>query len=266
MTRSKAIAAAITAIIAFLLFLWLRLSYLSFSAQPAEWPPRHDGEVVMADEQFFDVIEAPFPSPAVNDPAKAFNEVDADNASTPAPQSGNDLSNSGKPGDAPVPVTSKQPSTVKENPQPATPVGPSKEELEQEEAKRKATSAVSSAFRNATGSNNTQNTGASEGNSGSPSGTSSAVNGTGTGSVGGGWRMPSYAKVPSTLTGSIKLMLKIDRDGRVKSVEFQGGEPPAATDARLRQAIEREVRSRRFTRSDAAAPDEATAFVTYRFQ
>ncbi len=68
------------------------------------------------------------------------------------------------------------------------------------------------------------------------------------------------------MTGSIKMMVRIDRTGKVTSVSFQGGDAPAATDSRLRAAVESEVRSRRFTRSDSNAPDQATAYITYRFK
>lgn len=78
--------------------------------------------------------------------------------------------------------------------------------------------------------------------------------------------MPSYNSVPSTVTGSVVMMVKIDRNGRVKSVTFRGGDAPAATSPEVRAACEREVRSRIFTRSDDNAPEESTAYITYRFR
>lgn len=78
--------------------------------------------------------------------------------------------------------------------------------------------------------------------------------------------IPAYGKVPSTVTGSVKMMLKIDRTGRVTSVTFQGGDAPAATDPAVRRAVEAEVRARRFTRADDNAPEESTAYVTYTFR
>jgi hypothetical protein len=62
------------------------------------------------------------------------------------------------------------------------------------------------------------------------------------------------------------MMVKIDRNGKVKSVSFQGGDAPAATNPKVRAACEREVRSRNFTRSDNDAPEESTAYITYRFR
>ena len=79
--------------------------------------------------------------------------------------------------------------------------------------------------------------------------------------------MPRYNEVPTTVTGSIELMVKIDRSGKVTSVSFLGGDAPAATNASVRSACEREVRSRRFSRPDPDnAPEESTAYITYRFR
>lgn len=78
--------------------------------------------------------------------------------------------------------------------------------------------------------------------------------------------MPAYAKVPSTHTGSVRMEVKIDRTGRVKSVRFIGGDAPASTDPGVRRAVEAEVRSRRFTRASDDAPEEATAYITYTFK
>lgn len=270
--RPRTIALCATVAIAVAVLLLLRFTTLSLSALPEQWPPRHDGEIAMADdERFFDVVEdLPLPESSSEQAAQAVNPVKENNQSDPAPQSGHDMSDRGAAGDAPATVTSKRPSPVKkEVTEQKKPVGPSKEEIaarEAEEARRKANAATASAFQKASGKNNTANKGKTEGNSGSPSGSSKSVNGTGSGTVGGGWRLPAYAKVPATVTGTIKMMVRIDRQGKVTSVSFQGGDAPAATDSRLRAAVAAEVRSRRFTRADSNAPDQATAYITYRFK
>jgi len=272
MNRPRAIAIALTATITVVVLLFLRFTTISLDATQREWPPRHDGEIAMADdEQFFEVVEdLPQPAPSSEEAAPAVNPVKENNKSTPAPQSGHDMLDRGHAADAPATVTSKRPSTVKSQRQEKPkPTGPSKEEIEKrkaEEARRKANAATASAFQKSSGKNNTANNGKTEGNTGSPSGRSQSVHGTGTGTVGGGWRLPAYAKVPATVTGSIKMMVRIDRNGKVTSVSFQGGDAPAATDSRLRKAVEAEVRSRRFTRTDSNAPDQATAYITYRFK
>lgn len=273
MTRPRIIALSITAAVALLIVLLLHVGTLTVGAFDREWPPRHDSDVAIAEveEQFFDVIQAP-PAPSREQASPAPLPEPAVNKSTPAPESGHDVVDRGPAGDAPKTVTSKRPSPVKvkekEKPRQA---GPSKEELERqraaEEARRRANAATATAFQRSEGKNNTSSSGKTEGDSGRPDGTSATVSGTGTGTVGGGWALPRYAKVPATTTGSIKMMVKVDRDGRVKSVSFQGGDAPAATDARLRRAVEAEVRSRRFTRPTAEdAPPEATAYITYRFK
>lgn len=270
MSRARKIAILITAVIAALLFLWLRLAHLHINMSTKEWPPRHDGEVLLAEEQFFDVVQdIPLPLKSSENPSKVHNETTESNASTPAPRSGDATVDKGKAADAPTTTTSKQPSPVKATAEEPTKSGPTQDELDamrEEEARRKANAAMNSAFNKSSGQDNTVNNGAKPGNSGSVTGTATGINGTGSGRVGGGWNMPSYAKVPATVTGSISLMVRIDKQGKVISVSFQGGDAPAATDARLRQAVENEVRSRRFTRGNSPAPDEATAYITYRFR
>lgn len=273
MNRNQAIAAALTALVAIVVLIALRLITVHVDSRLRQWPPRHDGEVTLAeadDERFFDVVTEPGPA-RVNDPAEAYNPEPASNKTDAAPATGHSVADRGPAGEAPVVTTSRRPSPVKAKPQAAPEkTGPTKEELErkaQEEARRKASAATRDAFRRSEGSGNTTNKGNKPGNSGSPSGGDSAVNGSGTGQAGGGWIIPRYAQVPSTLTGSIKMTLKIDRNGAVTSVAFTGGTPPAATDAALRRAVEREVRSRRFTRSDGSpAPQSATAYITYTFR
>ena len=272
MKRPGVIAAAVTAAIALLCVLLLHQITLAVNTSAREWPPRHDGEIALAElpdeEHYFDVVTEPAPA-AVNDPSPAHNPEVADNKSEAAPQTGHSVADRGKAGDAPRTVTSARRSDVKmrRDDKPAKPAGPSKEELAREEARRRATAATANAFNRAKGHDNTTNRGAAPGNSGSPSGGESAVNGSGTGTAGGGWVIPRYARVPSTVTGSIKMTLKIDRNGQVTSLTFSGGQPPAATDAALRRAVEREVRSRRFTRTDGSvAPESATAYITYTFR
>lgn len=268
--RARGIALAITALAAALVVLWLVAVHIRLPETKPEWPPIHHSDVAIADEQYFDVVnDIPLPYETDDDPSPVYNEVPANNASTPAPKSGTDMTDRGRAADAPATATSRQPSPVKAKTEEPVKTGPSKEELEaqmEEEARRKANAAMNSAFNRTQGQNNTVNAGTTPGNSGSPAGTAAGINGTGSGSVGGGWILPSYAKVPSTVTGSIRCRVKVDRNGQVTSITFEGGDAPAATDPRLRQAVENEIRSRRFTRGNSPAPDDATAYITYRFR
>lgn len=273
--RPRLIALAATAIIALLIIVLLGSLSVSVETIEREWPPRHNNEVALApeeEEQFFEVIkEKPQPAPVKEQAAPAKNTSNEKHKADPMPESGHSTVDKGKAGDAPKTVTTKRQSEVKQKvkEQPKQ-TGPSKEEIEaqkREEARRKANTATASAFQRSNGKNNSQAEGRTEGNNGSPTGKSQSVSGTGTGTVNGGWSMPPFAKVPATVTGSIKLMVKINSDGKVISVSFQGGDAPAATDTRLRRAVEQEVRSRRFTRHNTAdAPDQATAYITYKFK
>lgn len=273
--RPRFIAIISTAIIALLIVVLLGTLRITVDTTVREWPPRHDGEVALApepEEQFFEVVEeAPQPAKVKEKASPAKKPVKETHKATPKPESGQSTVDRGKQGDAPATVTSKRPSEVKQKvkEQPKH-TGPSQEEIEKqqrEEARRKANSATASAFQRSNGKNNSQAQGRTEGDNGSPKGTSQSVSGTGTGTVNGGWSMPSFAKVPATVTGSIKIKVKINREGKVTSVAFEGGDAPAATDMRLRRAVEQEVKSRRFTRPNSAdAPDQATAYITYRFK
>lgn len=275
MISPKKTALLLTVAAAAIVFLWLRFTSLSLKIFDKEWPPRHDQDITLAEteETFFDVIEdLPEPVLAQDQASAAQNPEPTQNNSEPKPQSGNDLTDRGPQGDAPKPVTTKKPSPVKKKPQEnKKPVGPSKEELErqrqQEEARRKANDATTSAFQKSSGKENTSSKGKTDGHSGSPTGKSTSVSGSGSGTVGGGWVLPKYAKVPSNVTGSIKMMVKIDAQGAVKSVSFQGGEAPAATNSALLAAVKAEVASRRFSRpAGSQAPQEATAYITYIFK
>lgn len=269
--NARIIAAAGTLLAALLVVITLGVITLSYVPQTTEWPPRHDGEVaLMPPEEFIEVIHEP-PAPVHSSAAPAKLPEKVKNTSTPAPASGHHTTDRGKAGDAPSTVTSRQPSPVKEQvkEQPVH-AGPTKEEIEaqkQEEARRRASSATASAFNRAKGKNNTESKGREEGDSGAPNGRSQSVSGTGSGTVGGGWSIPGYAKVPATVTGSIKMKVTVDSKGNAVKVAFQGGDAPAATDSRLRAAVEKEVRSRKFTRPDYDnAPETSTAYITYVFK
>ena len=104
------------------------------------------------------------------------------------------------------------------------------------------------------------------GNAGSPQGSDTPVNGNGAGTVGGGWIMPRYSKVPSQETGSIRLKATIDASGTVTKVIQTGGKTPASANRALVEACMAEVRQRRYTRTDSTPPPSATAIITYTFK
>ncbi len=272
MNRIRLYSAIITLALYCLIALWLAFGHIDLRRTDHEWPPKRESEITV--EEFAEIIDLPqSAAPAADNPAPAPLPEEMHGAATPTPESGHDLDNHGEPAEAPATVTSKQTSPVKVKDKKPEKTGPTPEELkkqqqekEREEARRRATANTLNAFQNALGKNNTASAGRTPGNAGAPSDRASALNGRGTGYAGGGWMIPSYAKVPSAVTGSVKMMLKIDRNGRVTSVSFQGGDAPAATDPAVRRAVEAEVRARRFTRADDNAPEESTAYITYTFK
>ena len=149
-----------------------------------------------------------------------------------------------------------------------TPTEPTPQQL-QARAREEATRDIANAFKSDKDAlDNTENKTKdnANGDTGQPDNNLSAVNGSGDGSVGGGWIMPRYAKVRSTLTGRIELRATINAEGKVTHVEQTGGKAPAGTDAALIKRCIAEVRSRRFTRNDDAPPSSATARIIYTFQ
>ncbi|MCM1067689.1 MAG: hypothetical protein NC418_08985 [Muribaculaceae bacterium] len=263
--KNPRIAAAIVTAAAFLLLL-LALIAGRLRVSASQWPPlARTTELVEIDEEFVDLFE-PTPRPA--NPAPAYAAAEAVRESTPAEADGSDLDDAGDAA-APLPtVVSERPSAVqkpkKETPQKS---GPDKKALEEERARRKARQGVSNAFKNTTEpADNTASKGSEKGDTGTPDGGASDLNGTGSGSVGGGWIMPRYAKVSSHRTGSIELRAIVDKEGRAISVELEGGKAPASGDPALVSRCIAEVKRHRFTRNDDRAPERSTARIIYNFK
>lgn len=274
MKQIRLISLAATIVVALLLVLWMNIGRLSFDPASLRQPPRPTTALLVEEEEFVDLYTPEPVVPAASEASPAFNETVENNKATPAPETGMDLTDNGPEGVAEQPVTTRRESPLKkevrekkkeEKKGPAKKVD--KEKQKQEEARRKAAADMKSAFQNSSGKNNTENKGKTEGNAGKPTGsTATKQNGHGTGSVNGGWKMPAYAKVPSNVTGTIKLKADVDRSGKVTSVEVIGGDAPAATNSALIEACKAEVRSKKFTRSDSNPPEKATAYITYRFR
>lgn len=265
MNRSQLIALIATTVAAILLLLTLVCAHLSFDASALPNPPRPMNEIVEMDEEFVELLDVAF---GPHDPAQAYAPEPADNASQAAQAAGSDLADTGEKAFTAPDVTSERPSEAvrpkKENPPKA---GPKKTEDEQAKAREKARKGISDAFKKAEeAQDNTTSAGNRPGDSGSPDGAASDVNGTGSGTVGGGWVMPKYARVPSSQTGRIELRAIVNREGQVTSVEMTGGKAPAGADNALIERCKAEVRSRRFTRNDDNAPEQSIARIVYIFQ
>ncbi len=270
--QARIIAAACTVVIAALLVALLGVTYISIKERVYP-PPKPKSEIVMVDEEeFIEVIETQaYASADGHENAASYNEETIQEQSQPTPASGTDVEDKGQPADAPKMVTGKEPSPVKEKkddqPKKTGPVE-DKEKKQQEETKRMAQNEVANALKNANGKHNSSTSANDKGNSGDSSVDKSqqGTTGHGTGNVGGGWIIPHYSAVPSNVTGSVKMVVKIDASGKVISVSFNGGEPPAATNSAVRAAIEREVKSKKFSRSSYDDAQPATAYITYTFK
>jgi len=257
-------AAAATVIAAVILVALLCMLHLA-EIDPAALAPRPTTEVAEIDEEFVELFDMAY---GPSDPSPAYAPQPVRSNSKPAEASGQDRVDAGKAA-APAPdVTSKQPSPLSREEKTVPPeTGPDKTKLAEEEAHRKARKGVGDAFKNTSETpDNTASKGSEKGDSGTPDGGRSDANGTGVGTVGGGWTMPRYSRVPSEVTGSIILTAIVGPDGNVISVELSGGKSPAAADRALVQACIAEVKRRRFTRNDDKAPERSTARITYTFR
>lgn len=269
MKRPNVIALLLTLLIAVAAVLLMVFTHLSLDPVVREWPPQRDTEVALVEDNFFEVTPVPRSlRGAYEEASPALNETPADNLSTPQPTTGHDVRDAGPAGDAPSTVTTPQPAPVQQTVTPEPPVtGPSEQELQaQAEARRRATSATSQAFNRSQGDNNTSNNGKNPGDSGNPAGTAGSFHGHGNGKVNGGWVVPTYNRIPSSVTGSIVVRATVERDGHVSEASVTGGSAPASTDPALRAAVVEEVKRRKFTRTDNNAPAQATAYITYTFK
>jgi len=257
-------AAAATVIAAVILVALLCMLHLA-EIDPAALAQRPTTELAEIDEEFVELFDMAY---GPSDPSPAYAPQPVRRNSKPAEASGQDRVDAGKAA-APAPdVTSKQPSPLSREEKTVPPeTGPDKTKLAEEEAHRKARKGVGDAFKNTSETtDNTASKGSEKGDSGTPDGGRSDANGTGVGTVGGGWTMPRYSRVPSEVTGSIILTAIVGPDGNVISVELSGGKSPAAADRALVQAWIAEGKRRRFTRNDDKAPERSTARITYTFR
>lgn len=249
------------AALAILLFLTVKLTKAD-----AEPQPDVTGSIALA-EDFIEVIDrTPVPEMGVDEPAAA--QADGQAQAQPTAPSGTDPADAGTPGAPPPTVSSDKPSPHKTDDRPKK-TGPTREEQRQQQDQRQAQSEVANAFGNAQGTHNTASGQADEANSGSQSSTAAqgSFMGQGQGSAGGGWGLPAYAPVRSTVTGSVRLKVTIDSQGRPAKVEIIGGTPGASTNSATRSACVAEVKSRTFKRADSSpAPESAIAIITYSFK
>lgn len=263
--KPRIIAAAATALIVALAVTLMCCTGLAFHPEQAPERP-HVTLDVEEPEEFVEVIEAP----GTNE-ADALAQASEQKPSQPADPSGPDSDDAGERGPEPKINTSKaeQPVKVKKKEKSPEQIAREKKQKEEEAIKRKASEDIAGAFSNRKGKHANQAGNTDRGDNGKPDGNApgGTLTGRGTGKAGGGWSLPRYAPVASTLTGSVELEVTIGREGQVEKVAVVGGQAPAATSKQVQQACIAEVRSRRFTRANKAdAPASAKAYITYNFR
>jgi outer membrane biosynthesis protein TonB len=283
MKRSKEIAALVTLLFVFLMSIWLVNAKLHWNpSQP--WPPDPEPYIELAveeEETFVEPEPIPLPEKVPGDlaaPAKTEEPSHVD--SKLAPETGTSIANVGKKATPAKEVTTKKESPVKitetkEKPKEQGPAVDTKKQAQEATAK-KTNASVSNAFANASAKNNANNGKNDDGKSGRPDGqtnsagpsnSNSVTAGIAHGTVGGGWQFPAYSnKIPSSVTGSVKLSLTIDKNGNVTSAKVIGGNAPAGSNATVQARCIAEAKSKRFTRTGGEAPDEATAILTFIFK
>lgn len=212
-----------TLIVMALVMLWLSMSYLEVVPSKSNHPLLSMTEVV-PDEVFVDVVPEPPVRGTGPEAAPAYNPVPASNQSEAAPTTGHDLKDNGPAGKPAPTVTSSRPSSVKEEkPKGPTPaeIAAREEQRLQAEAQRRANAALSNAFDNAKGTNNTNNKGATPGNSGRPDGQQSLDNRHGvsvSGRGSGGWGLPKGTSVAMSEPGKIVFQFTITPEGDIRGL------------------------------------------------
>lgn len=238
--RDRLIAALLTillyaGIIAVCFFTCLRFPP---AGEPLPLPQPEDDGILFGGEY---VMLGDDPSLTVNDNDPA---APAETSETPASEA-DDFENAGAPADPAPPVTSEQPSPmkVKEKPKPEK-TGPTKEEIAARE-KAKREKEASERIRK---SMNFNGKGSGKGSAGSPNGNSN------TGAVSGspghdlaGRTIESFDSPASTLSGTVKIRVKVNAKGQVVAASYEGGSGPASANASVRRSCVNASRRSRFS-------------------
>ena len=278
MEQSKQISLGITFLVCCCVLIWLLVARLPWNPE-VDTPEPHPYITMAAepDEEFIDVEVLPPVKAYDESDAPALTEEDMFNESQIAPQTGVDLTTQGKVDKPAQVVTQQKPSPVVEKKQPSSPkpaaaIENQKAQEEKALAQRTKNNVVNS-FANANNKNNAKNGTNDEGNAGRKDGDSNSAaspNSKGTtagissGTVGGGWKMPAYSRnIPSNEVGSVTFEVAVNRDGSIgKITQISNNGLTSATIAKCRQEIQRH----KFSHTDMATAQPATARVTFTFK
>ena len=255
--RNRLIAIIATVVFHIVVLVIMLCVYLRYTAdEPRKWPPQDTSEILYGGEL---IVEGNMQEQAQseNTPAPSSSPEQAD-------QQAADPVDQGEVGKVPPLVTSTQdsPAKIKETPKPEK-TGPTKEELaEQERIKREQEAAQR--IRNQV---KFGNSGRGRGTAGSPDGNSTV------GATGGtpghtliGRTLESFGRPKSQHTGTIRIRVRVNRDGFVVGTPtYDGGDGPASANAAVRQSCIAAARESRFSVA-LNAQAEQVGVITWRFE
>lgn len=210
--NTKAVAAAVTALIMAGVVAWLLLSSLHFTPPAGKpWPPEPQSELLLADE-YVEVMEMPL--------LQGGDNADADHGTPSAPPEGLAPVDAGEPADMPSPMaTGANPSPVKEHrAEPDRRTGPSQSEVPQANpAEQRRDNARNDARSMLRFNNSSDNAGAGESTTGTSQGNSSKA-GSHRGKVGRGNLTGRTLSVPavsqkSSRPGKVVVRITVNREG-----------------------------------------------------
>ncbi len=233
------------------------VSYVKYSAsEPRRWPPVDSSEILYGGEL---VRLGNNYMPLANNkstPAQSEAEFNA--------KSGEDIKNEGIQGEPESLISSKDesPVKVKEDAKPEK-SGPTKEEIaEQERIKREKEAAERIKNQVKFGNN-----GSGTGNAGSPDGNSTMGSASGTpGHTLKGRTLESFGRPKSQLSGSIRIKVRVNRQGYVIGTpQYDGGEGPASANLTIRNRCIAASQESRFSVSEDAQAEQV-GIITWRFE
>lgn len=254
--RDRVIAALLTillyaGIIAVCFFTFLRFPP---GGEPLPLPqPEEDG--ILFGGEYVMIGDDPLLTESSNEPADAADQSVAAEAV--------DLENAGEVAEPAAEVTTKQesPMKVKEKPAPEK-QGPTKEEIAAREKAKREKEAAERIRKSVKFNGN----GSGSGKAGSPDG--NATTGAATGSPGhnlSGRTIESFDTPGSTLSGTVKIRVKVNAKGQVVSASYESGTGPAsASQAVRRNCVNASRRSRFSVRTDSDR--DQTGVIVWRFK
>lgn len=256
--KNKASGLVATVVFHFAIIAILLWVTLSFTGVPKKvWPPEDTSEILLEDEYVEILTPKPRLKP-VKDPAKS-------EESQPAPiPDAQDRVDAGEPApEVPVVTTTTRESPVKVKQQPVPEKsGPTQAEIEAE-AKAKREAEAQERIQNRVNFNKNSGEGTNDGKGkGKDAATS---HGSKPGFNLRGRSIEKWDSPRATLTGTIVIEVRVDREGKVIKASYQSGNGAVAADESARRSCIAAAMASRFS-VDLNARAEQTGTISYRFE